>query len=45
MTRRERVWPLLPHIERGGEAELLGEQALRVAWRAGTQRLIFDAKS
>jgi uncharacterized protein DUF3459 len=43
MVRRERVWPLLPRIERGGEAELLGEQALRVAWRAGTQRLILDA--
>ncbi len=43
VARREHVWPLLPHIERGGEAELQGEQALRVAWRAGTHRLILDA--
>ena len=42
-SRREHVWPLLPHIERGGEAELQGEQALRVAWRAGAHRLILDA--
>ena len=42
-ARREHVRPLLPHIERGGEAVLQGEQALRVAWRAGTRRLILDA--
>jgi maltooligosyltrehalose trehalohydrolase len=42
-ARREHVRLLLPYIERGGEAVLQGEQALRVAWRAGTRRLILDA--
>ena len=35
-ARREHVRPLLPAIERGGEAIVLGEQAVRVAWRAGS---------
>jgi malto-oligosyltrehalose trehalohydrolase len=42
-ARREHVRPLLQHIERGGEAELHGEQAVRIAWRAETRRLILDA--
>ena len=42
-ARREHVRLLLPHIERGGEAIVLGDQAVRVAWRAGTRRLVLDA--
>ena len=42
-ARRERVRPLLPHIERGGESFVLGEQAVRVAWRAGDRLLLLDA--
>ena len=42
-TRRECVRPLLPHIERGGEAFVLGEQAVRVTWRAGESLLLLDA--
>jgi maltooligosyltrehalose trehalohydrolase len=41
-ARREHVRPLLPHIERGGEAVVQGDQAVRIAWRAGTRRLILD---
>ena len=33
----------LPHIERGGESFVLGEQAVRVAWRAGDRLLLLDA--
>ena len=42
-ARRQHVRPLLPDIERGGEAVVQGEQALRVVWRAGAHRLILDA--
>jgi maltooligosyltrehalose trehalohydrolase len=42
-TRREYVRPLLPSIQRAGEALVLGEQAVRVSWRAGDQRLVLDA--
>jgi maltooligosyltrehalose trehalohydrolase len=42
-TRRECVRPLLPHIKRGGEASVLGEQAMRVTWRAGESLLLIDA--
>ena len=42
-AREEHVRPLLPKIERGGEGEVLGEQAVRVVWRAGARRLILDA--
>jgi maltooligosyltrehalose trehalohydrolase len=42
-ARRERVRPLLPEIERGGDAVVQGEQAVRVAWRAGACRLRLDA--
>lgn len=41
--RREHVRPLLPDIARGGAAVVLGEQAVRVAWRAGPRRLLLDA--
>jgi maltooligosyltrehalose trehalohydrolase len=41
--RREFVQPLLPSIRHGGEALVVGEQALRVAWRAGERRLVLDA--
>ncbi len=41
--RREFVQPLLPSIRHGGEALVVGEQALRVIWRAGEQRLVLDA--
>ena len=42
-TRREYVRPLLPSIQHAGEALVLGEQAVRVSWRAGDQRLALDA--
>jgi len=42
-TRREHVRPLLPLIRHGGEALVLGEQAVRVTWRAGESRLALDA--
>ena len=41
-ARREHVRPLLPRLERGGEAVVLGDQAVRVAWSTGTRRLILD---
>ncbi len=41
--RREIVQPLLPSIRHGGEALVLGDQALRVTWRAGERRLVLDA--
>jgi maltooligosyltrehalose trehalohydrolase len=42
-TRRESVRPLLPYIRHGGAALVVGEQALRVTWRAGDRRLVLDA--
>lgn len=42
-ARREHVRPLLPAIERGADAEILGERAARIVWRAGDRRLILDA--
>src|SRR5208337_5290655 len=42
-ARRKHVRPLLPKIERGGEGAVLGEQAVRVVWRAGAERLTLDA--
>ena len=42
-ARREHVRPLLPQIERGGEAAVVGEQAVRVFWRARNRRLVLDA--
>ncbi len=42
-TRREIVQPLLPFIRHGGKALVVGEQALRVVWRAGERRLVLDA--
>ena len=42
-TRREYVRPLLPYIRHGGEALVLGEQAVRVAWQAQDRRLLLDA--
>jgi maltooligosyltrehalose trehalohydrolase len=41
--RREIVQPLLPSIRHGGEALVLGEQAVRVTWQAGERRLVLDA--
>jgi maltooligosyltrehalose trehalohydrolase len=41
--RREIVQPLLPSIRHGGEALMVGDQALRVTWRAGERRLGLDA--
>ena len=41
--RRDFVQPLLPSIRHGGETLVLGEQALRVIWRAGERRLVLDA--
>ena len=42
-TRREYVRPLLPSIRHGGEALVLGEQAVRVIWQAQDRRLLLDA--
>jgi maltooligosyltrehalose trehalohydrolase len=42
-TRRECVQPLLPSIQHGGKALVVGEQALRVTWRAGKRRLVLEA--
>ena len=42
-ARRDHVRPLLPEIERGGGGAVLGEQAVRVVWRAGARRLTLDA--
>ena len=42
-ARREHVRPLLPEIEHGGQGSILGEQAIRVVWRAGASRLTLDA--
>ena len=42
-ARREFVQPLLPFIRHGGEALVVGEQAVRVTWRAHERRLVLDA--
>jgi maltooligosyltrehalose trehalohydrolase len=42
-TRRDFVQPLLPSIRQGGKALVVGEQALRVIWRAHELRLVLDA--
>jgi maltooligosyltrehalose trehalohydrolase len=42
-VRREIVQPLLPSIRHGGEVLILGDQVLRVTWRAGERRLGLDA--
>jgi maltooligosyltrehalose trehalohydrolase len=42
-ARRENVRPLTPFIQHGGHALVLGEQALRVAWRAQDSLLVLDA--
>jgi maltooligosyltrehalose trehalohydrolase len=41
--RRDFVQPLLPSIRHGGKALVVGEQAVRVTWRAGERRLFLDA--
>jgi maltooligosyltrehalose trehalohydrolase len=41
--RREFVQPLLPSIRHGGDALVVGGQALRVIWQAGERRLVLDA--
>jgi maltooligosyltrehalose trehalohydrolase len=41
--RREYVQSLVPHMERGGEALVLGEQAVRITWRANERLLVLDA--
>ena len=41
--RRERVQPFLPSIRQGGEPLVIGEQAVRVTWRAEDRRLVLDA--
>jgi len=42
-ARKEYVKPLLAAIERGGEAETVGEGAVRVTWLSGAKRLVLDA--
>jgi maltooligosyltrehalose trehalohydrolase len=42
-ARRDHVRPLLPYIRHGGEARVLGEQAVRVVWQAQDRRLLLDA--
>ena len=42
-SRREFVQPLLPSIRQGGDALVVGEQAVRVTWQADERRLVLDA--
>jgi maltooligosyltrehalose trehalohydrolase len=42
-TRREHVRPILPEIRHGGEALVVGDEAVRVTWRARERRLVLDA--
>ncbi len=42
-ARAEHVRPLRGVITQAGDATILGEQAVRVAWRAGARRLTLDA--
>jgi maltooligosyltrehalose trehalohydrolase len=42
-TRRDFIRRLLPSIQHGGDALAVGEQALRVIWRAGARRLVLEA--
>ena len=42
-TRRDFVQPLLPSIRHGGNALVVGDQALRVIWQAHDRRLVLDA--
>jgi maltooligosyltrehalose trehalohydrolase len=42
-ARRDHIWPLLPSIRHGGDAQVVGDQALRVIWRASEGRLVLDA--
>jgi maltooligosyltrehalose trehalohydrolase len=42
-ARREHVRPLTPSIQQGGETLVLGEQAVRVVWRAQNSLLLLDA--
>ena len=42
-TRRDFVRPLLPLIRHGGEALVVGDEAVRVTWRARERRLVLDA--
>jgi hypothetical protein len=37
------VQPLLPSIRYGGQALVVGEQAVHVTWQAGERRLVLDA--
>jgi maltooligosyltrehalose trehalohydrolase len=42
-ARRNHIRPLLPSIQHGGEALVVGDQAVRVIWQAGERRLVLDA--
>jgi maltooligosyltrehalose trehalohydrolase len=42
-TRRERIVPLLPEIERAGKFRVSAEPAVEVVWQAKTRRLIVEA--
>jgi maltooligosyltrehalose trehalohydrolase len=42
-ARRDHIRPLLASIRQGGEAQVVGEQALRVIWTAGDRVLVLDA--
>ncbi len=42
-ARRQYVRPLTPSIQHGGDALVLGEQAVRVTWRAQDSLLLLDA--
>ncbi len=42
-ARRDHIRPLLPSIRHGGKAQVVGDQAVRVIWRAGERRLVLDA--
>jgi maltooligosyltrehalose trehalohydrolase len=42
-ARRDHIRPLLPSIRRGGNAQVVGDQAVRVTWQAGERQLVLDA--
>jgi maltooligosyltrehalose trehalohydrolase len=42
-ARRKWVRPLIGEIRRGGSAQVVGEQAVRIVWSAGARLLVLDA--
>ena len=42
-ARRDHIQPLIPSIRHGGDAQVVGDQAVRVIWQAGERQLVLDA--